>query len=147
MHVPKCYYLQHFEARMCQNAFIYGTSEPHDADILLFARHSIRLFVVPSQYLAGAPPPGPSLGPPARVMLVPGRARLAPVRLPRYVRSHRPGRRNMRSQTINWLGTGKRRMVGVTALPENIRNPFRKIPKPHPDYQKNLDFLRVLCPP
>ena len=50
MHVPKCYYLHHFEARMSQNAIIYSTSEPHDADILLFARHCIRLFVVPSQY-------------------------------------------------------------------------------------------------
>ena len=50
MYVPKCYYLQHFEACMCQNAIIYSTSEPHDADLLLFARHSIRLFVVPSQY-------------------------------------------------------------------------------------------------
>ena len=52
MHVPKCYYLQHFEACMCQNAIIYSTSEPHDADLLLFAMHSIRLLLVPSQYSA-----------------------------------------------------------------------------------------------
>ena len=50
MHAPKCYYLQHFEACMFPNAIIYSTSQLHDADILLFARHSIRLFVVPSQY-------------------------------------------------------------------------------------------------
>ncbi len=52
MHVPKCYYLQHSGARVCQNPIIYSMLEPQDADILLFARHSIRLFVVPSQYWA-----------------------------------------------------------------------------------------------
>ena len=37
---------------MSQNAIIYNTLEPQDADILLFARHSIRLLPVPSQYSA-----------------------------------------------------------------------------------------------
>mgnify|MGYP001288783482 CR=1 FL=1 len=35
---------------MSPNAIIYNMLEPHDADILLFARHSIRLLLVPSQY-------------------------------------------------------------------------------------------------
>ena len=35
---------------MSQNAIIYTTLEPQDADILLFVRHSIRLLPVPSQY-------------------------------------------------------------------------------------------------
>ena len=50
MGVTKCYYLQCFEAYMCQNAIIYSVLEPSDADLLLFAAFLIRLFVVPSQY-------------------------------------------------------------------------------------------------
>ena len=62
MLVPKCYYLYNFEACMFQNAIIYNTLEPHDADLLLFARHSIRLLPVPSQYMCAEGPCG-ALGP------------------------------------------------------------------------------------
>ena len=50
IHAPECCKLQHSGAWMSQNAIIYITFEPHEADILLFARHSIRLLLVPSQY-------------------------------------------------------------------------------------------------
>ena len=36
---------------MCEYAIIYYVLEPHDADFLLFAMHSIRLFAVPGQYV------------------------------------------------------------------------------------------------
>ena len=64
---------------MSQNAIIYSMLELHDADILLLARHSIRLLPVPSQYRRS--PSG------AHEICVPDR----------------PGRRNVHSQAFELL--------------------------------------------